>query len=148
MGRASNERQEAQRRAWCRQRAKFRFHFLNDGRLPFPEILERIKRRWPVSCSGDDFADELQRLFEQEQAERVEWLQGLARRLFKRWHDPRWQFARLEKYIRLRKPRLAKDPAFAAELRRCFDAAHAPDPQPSENSPMPTPAGPRTNATG
>ena len=130
MGRTSNEGKEARRRAWCRERARLRFHVLNNGRRPFPAILAAIRRRWPVSAAGDDFAAELLRLYEREETERATWLRELAQRCFSRWHHPRWQFSRLEKYVRLRKPRLAKDPVFAAELRRLFDAANVADLQP------------------
>lgn len=148
MSRTSNERTEARRRAWCRERARLRFHVLNNGRRPFSEILAAIRRRWPVSAAGDDFAAELRRLYDAEQAERAAWLQELARRLFARWHHPRWQFARLEKYVRLRKPRLAENPAFVAELRRLFDAANAADLQPPDIGRKGGAGGPRTNTSG
>jgi len=132
VSKSSETKREAARRAWCRYRAGVHFHVLNNNRRTFPEILAIIRRRWPVSCSGDDFAAELQRRFDAEQAERAEWLRDLARRLFDGWYHPRWTFERFAKYVRLRRPKLAKYPVFAGELRRLYDAAHAADLQPQD----------------
>ncbi len=125
-----------------KERARIRFHVLNDGTRPFSEILKRIKGRWPVSAAGDDFAAELRQLFAVEQRERVEYLTGLARRYFADRPDCRWDFERLVKHIGRRWRRLAKDEIFLAELRRLF-AAHAGEPLQALQA---SGAGPRMNA--
>jgi len=120
---------------------------LNNGRRDFPGILAAIRRRWPVSAAGDDFAAELRQLFDAEQAERETRLRERARRLFDVWNHPRWSFERLEKCIRLRRPKLAKNPIVAAELRRLYDAGHGADLQPQDIGPETHARGPRVNAT-
>jgi len=75
-----NTRRETQRQAWMRDRAIFKFFELENGRRPFDEILQRIRRRWPVSCAADDFADRLQRFYEREQNDRAEYWRLQARK--------------------------------------------------------------------
>lgn len=55
--------QERKRQAACRQRAIF-FLLTHSARRPFPWLLGRIRRRWPVSAAGDEFEDRLRKLFE------------------------------------------------------------------------------------
>lgn len=112
---------ESKRRAQCRQNARFKFFMLADGFRSFEDILQRIHRRWPVSCAGAEFAQELQRLYDQDQAERTELCRHYAREAFLRLRDPRMDFdalaARCARWDRM----LARRPAFMAELRRLYD---------------------------
>lgn len=121
MNRKSNERREAARRVWMRERAVVRFYSLDNGRRSFPEILERIRRRWPRSAAGSDFEAKLRRIFDREAAARRAWYEERAQRWF-RLRDPRWTLERLVVFIRNRKPALVKNADFLAELRRLYDA--------------------------
>ncbi len=113
-------KREQARRGWMRDRATARFYALENGRRSFGEIWQRILKRWPVSAAEPGFKTKLQRLFDREAAQRRAWYEEQARRWFG-LRDPRWDFERLTVYIRNRRPALAKNPFFAAELRRLFD---------------------------